>query len=77
MNNNNNKWTKIENKKWTKEELNRYIENNCDTNDDGYSIAAILAAFYIKLYGFPLPEMGLTGTQEFFAEKISQSLPDK
>lgn len=64
----------MKNKKWTKEELDKHIKMNIK---DTYSMAVVLAALYMKIYGKTLPDIGLSGFQGENAEKLANVFPDK
>ena len=60
-------------KKWTKQQLDEHIKLNVK---DPYSMAVVLSALYMKLYGFTLPDIGLSDFQGETAEKLSKVFPD-
>lgn len=60
-------------KQWDLEQVQLHIKGN---SKETYSMAVVLAALYMKLYG-ELPKMGLSGFQAEAAEGVSKVLPDK
>ena len=64
---------KLQKGKWTREELNNHIKLNVK---DTYSMAVVLSALYMKLYGFTLPDIGLSGFQGETAESLSKFFPN-
>ena len=62
--------------KWTKEELDKHIQINCKEKAGSYSMVVVLAALYMKLYGFTFPDVGLSGFQGETAEKLSKLFPN-
>ena len=63
-------------KQWTKEELNKHIKINSTEKAGTYSMAVVLSAFYMKIYG-ELPKIGLSGFQGENAVQLSKLFPDK
>jgi hypothetical protein len=57
-------------KKWTLNQVNKSLKIN--VQDYGSAIA--VAALYKKLYG-KFPEIGLSGCQAEYAERLLQKLP--
>ena len=64
-------------KKWTKAEMDKHIQTNCKEEVGScYSMVVVLAALYMKLYGFTFPELGLSGFQGENAEALSKMFPN-
>ena len=60
-------------KQWTKEEVQIHLKAN---SKDTYSVAVVLAALYLKLYG-ELPRIGLSGFQAEGAKQVAEKLPER
>ena len=60
-------------KKWTLKEVCEHIKVN---SNDTYSMAIVLSALYLKLYGERPSGIGLSGCQAECAEYVVSRLPD-
>ena len=61
----------MEDQTWSKEDLTKHIKANVED----YSSATIVAALYKKLYG-EFPDIGLSGWQAEYADKMLKLMPE-